>query len=108
MVRGQPYGVDNYQDQLNFHAFNHYRDILGFVNWSPIMAKWLSSLQNQKAADIDGDGENDVFPDENLARENMQLFSIGLFELWPDGTLALDGSGQIKHRAKLPSLGKHW
>ncbi len=92
-IRSQPFGADNYQDQLNHHAFNHYRDILGFVNWSPIMGKWLSSLQNQRAADLDGDGENDVFPDENLARENMQLFSIGLFQLWDDGTLVLDAEG---------------
>ena len=57
------------------------------------MAKWLSSFQNQAAFDIDGDDEDDVFPDENLARENMQLFSIGLFELWSDGTLRLNEAG---------------
>jgi uncharacterized protein (DUF1800 family) len=89
----QPYGMANYQDMLNFHAFSHYRDILGYVNWSPIMGRWLSSLQNQKAADLNGDGEDDIYPDENLARENMQLFSIGLFELWPDGTLRLGPNG---------------
>jgi hypothetical protein len=57
------------------------------------MGKWLSSLQNQKAADFDNDGNPDIFPDENLAREDMQLFSIGLFELWPDGTLRLGNDG---------------
>ena len=93
VLRNQVYACSNYQDMLNTHAFGHYRDVLGFVNWSPIMGKWLSSLQNQKAADLDGDGSDDIFPDENLARENMQLFSIGLFELWPDGTLRLNGSG---------------
>jgi len=89
----QPYGMANYQDMLNTHAFSHYRDILGYVNWSPIMGRWLSSLQNQKAVDLDGDGEDDISPDENLARENMQLFSIGLFQLWPDGTLRLGPNG---------------
>ncbi|MDA7881778.1 DUF1800 family protein [Akkermansiaceae bacterium] len=89
----QPYGMANYQDMLNTHAFGHYRDVLGYVNWSPIMGRWLSSLQNQKAADLNGDGEDDIYPDENLARENMQLFSIGLFELWPDGTLRLGPNG---------------
>ncbi len=89
----QPYGMVNYMDQLNTHAFNHYRDILGFVNWSPIMGRWLSSLQNQKAADLDGDGEFDIFPDENLARENMQLFSIGLQEIWADGSPRLSSDG---------------
>ncbi|MGJ8725682.1 MAG: DUF1800 family protein [Roseibacillus sp.] len=92
-LRNSPMGSSNYQDQLNYHAFSHYRDILGFVNWSPIMGNWLSSIQNQKGLDIDGDGLNDTFPDENLARENMQLFSIGLFELWPDGTLRLGSDG---------------
>ena len=92
-LRNNTYGCSNYQDLLNHHAFHHYRDVLGFVNWSPIMGKWLSSLQNQKAFDVDGDQLPDIFPDENLARENMQLFSIGLFELWPDGSLRLGANG---------------
>ena len=87
------YSSSNFQDILNHYAFSHYRDALGFANWNPIMAKWLSSLQNQKGLDIDGDGINDTSPDENLAREDMQLFSIGLFELWPDGTLRLGSDG---------------
>ena len=92
-IRDSAYGSANYQDLINTHAFDYYRDILGFVNWSPIMGRWLSSLQNQKAADLDGDGLFDTFPDENLARENMQLFSIGLFQIWPDGTLRLSYEG---------------
>ena len=92
-IRNSPYGTSNYQDQLNIHAFGHYRDILGYVNWSPIMGRWLSSLGNQKGIDIDGDGTDDISPDENLARENMQLFSIGLFNIWPDGTLRLGSDG---------------
>ena len=83
----------NYQDMLNHHAFDYYRDVLGFVNTSPIMGIWLSSLKNQKAIDFDGDGLFDSYPDENLARENMQLFSIGLFDLWADGTLKLTSAG---------------
>jgi len=92
-ILNSPYGASNYQDMLNYHAFGHYRDVLGYVNWSPIMGTWLSSLQNQKAADFDMDGSPDIFPDENLAREDMQLFSIGLFELWPDGSLRLGNDG---------------
>lgn len=87
------YGMLNYQDLLNHHAFNYYRDVLGFVNWSPIMGIWLSSMKNQKAIDFDGDGLFDSYPDENLARENMQLFSIGLFDIWNDGTLKLSSEG---------------
>ncbi|MGJ8675914.1 MAG: DUF1800 family protein [Akkermansiaceae bacterium] len=83
----------NYQDMLNTYAFSHYRDVLGYVNWSPVMGRWLSSIQNQKSVDFDGDGLYDSYPDENLARENMQLFSIGLFEMWSDGTLKLTAEG---------------
>jgi uncharacterized protein (DUF1800 family) len=92
-ISGSPYAASNYQDQLNTRAFSHYRDVLGFVNWNPLMGKWLSSLQNQKGLDLDGDGVDDISPDENLARENMQLFSIGLFDLWPDGSLRLGPDG---------------
>ncbi|MGC6424306.1 MAG: DUF1800 family protein [Lentimonas sp.] len=92
-VRTQPFANLNYQDQLNANAFGYYRDILGYVNWSPLMGAWLSSLKNQKAIDFDGDGLFDSYPDENLARENMQLFSIGLFNMWPDGTLRLTPNG---------------
>lgn len=92
-LRNNAYGSANYQDLINTYAFEYYRDILGFVNWSPLMGRWLSSLQNQKAIDFDGDGLFDTFPDENLARENMQLFSIGLFQIWPDGTLKLSPEG---------------
>lgn len=92
-IKGNPYGSANYRDMLNHHAFDHYRDILGFVNWSPVMGHWLSSIKNQKAIDFDSDGNFDSFPDENLARENMQLFSIGLFETWSNGDLRLTSEG---------------
>ncbi|MDC0287434.1 DUF1800 family protein, partial [Akkermansiaceae bacterium] len=93
-LRQQSYAMANYQDLLNDGAFGSYRTLLGRVNYSPVMGKWLSSLQNQREADLDGDGSPDVFPDENLARENMQLFSIGLFEQWADGSVRLDSGGR--------------
>lgn len=92
-IRENSYASANYRDMLNHRAFDHYRDILGFVNWSPVMGHWLSSIKNQKAIDFDNDGVFDSFPDENLARENMQLFSIGLFETWSDGNLRLTSEG---------------
>lgn len=96
LISNNRYGMLNYQDMLNHYAFEYYRDVLGFVNWSPIMGIWLSSLKNQKAIDFDGDGLFDSYPDENLARENMQLFSIGLFDLWTDGSLKLTSEGLPK------------
>jgi len=103
-IRAKTLGAANYQDMLNYYGLPsdrdgngqidaneevYFRDLFGYVNWSPIMGKWLSSIQNRAAYDVDGDGIIDVYPDENLAREDMQLFSIGLFNLWPDGTLQL-------------------
>ncbi|MGB6222394.1 DUF1800 family protein [Haloferula sp.] len=95
-IRENSYGSANYRDVLNAYAFDHYRDVLGFVNWSPVMGHWLSSIKNQKAIDFDNDGTFDSYPDENLARENMQLFSIGLFDMWSDGTLKLNNEGLPK------------
>ena len=54
----------------------------------PAMGVFLSHLNNQKSDPI-----NNTFPDENYAREVMQLFSIGLFELNPDGSEKTDASG---------------
>ena len=53
------------------------------------MAIYLSHLNNAKADPATG-----TFPDENYAREVMQLFSIGLFELNPDGSRKQDANGQ--------------
>ena len=71
------------------HAFGSYRDVLREVAYSPLMAGYLTFLQN-KAMAYDGS-----FPDENFARELMQLFSIGLYRLHPDGTPLRDAAGEI-------------
>ena len=80
-LAGQVRGVTSYYDMLAEHAFGNYRDLLEAVSKHPMMGVYLSSLRNQKE-----DGKGRV-PDENFAREIMQLFSIGLYELNPDGTL---------------------
>ncbi|CAN5913390.1 hypothetical protein BH11VER1_BH11VER1_27950 [soil metagenome] len=69
------------------------RELLEDISKSPIMGKYLSHLKNQKAQ-YDTGGNQILSPDENYAREIMQLFSIGLLELHPDGTLKLGGNGQ--------------
>jgi uncharacterized protein (DUF1800 family) len=63
------------------HAFGNYRALLYDVTLHPCMGFYLSHLFNRKA-----DPVNNIFPDENYAREIMQLFSIGLWELNQDGT----------------------
>ncbi|MEM7146975.1 MAG: DUF1800 family protein [Verrucomicrobiota bacterium] len=95
VIQDRDLGMANYQDQLNRMAFGKYRDVIDWIMISPQMGHWLSSIKNQKAFDIDGDGEFDVYPDENLAREVMQLFTCGLFLLHPDGSLALDSNNGL-------------
>ena len=82
-------GMANYYDLMVKHAFGNYRDLLYDVALHPVMGIYLSHLGNQKQVP----GSN-VFPDENFAREIMQLFTIGLWQLNPDGTRILDTNGQ--------------
>ena len=77
-----------YYDLLLSHALGNYRELLGDVTRSPAMGTYLSMMRNQKP-----NPETGQRPDENYAREVMQLFSIGLNELHPDGTLRLDAQG---------------
>lgn len=65
--------VAEYQDILARHAFGNYRDLLRDVSYSPMMGRYLSHYRNRKK-------ESTYEPDENYAREIMQLFSIGLIE----------------------------
>jgi len=92
-VRRNHYGAGAYFDMLAGHADGNYRRILVDVSKSPMMAKYLSHLQNRKAT-FDGNGNQITSPDENYAREIMQLFSIGLVHLHPDGSLKLDENGE--------------
>jgi uncharacterized protein (DUF1800 family) len=84
-----------YLGQIGFYdifvdnAFGSYLDILKKVTYHPIMGDWLSSRGNAKA-----NVAANQFPDENYAREVMQLFSIGLAVLNPDGSEVLDVNGE--------------
>ncbi len=79
----------NYYDIFTRHAFGNFRDILDEVTWSPHMGYYLSHIENRKANPSQG-----TYPDENYAREVMQLFTIGLWELNEDGTRKLDSNGE--------------
>lgn len=70
-----------YWDLLNQHAFGNYRDLLEAITLNPAMGAYLNTLGNRKA------NAAGRVPDENYAREVMQLFTIGLHELNSDGTL---------------------
>lgn len=82
-------GWAQYYDNLYINAFGNFRDILYNVSTHYTMGVYLS-FRNNKKRDL---GLN-TFPDENYAREIMQLFSIGLWELNNDGTQKLDENGE--------------
>ena len=84
-----PFAVADYYDMLARNAFGNYRDLLEEVTLHPAMGVYLSMLGNEKP-----DPLLNIRPDENYAREVMQLFSIGLVELNIDGTEKLDDLGE--------------
>jgi len=88
-LQGRPYSTTSYYDLLVENAFGNYRDLLEQVTLHPAMGVYLSMLSNEKP-----DVVNNIRPDENYARELMQLFSIGLIDLNQDGSPRLDGNGQ--------------
>jgi uncharacterized protein (DUF1800 family) len=86
-VTEMPRGMANYYDVLGADAFGNFRQLLEDVTLNPMMGQYLSVMGNDK-----GDATRD--PDENYAREVMQLFTIGLYQLNPDGSQKLDPTGQ--------------
>jgi len=68
-------------DQLEANAFGSFKDLLLAVSHTPAMGEYLSFLGSVKANPVTG-----TSPDENYAREIMQLFSIGVVQLNIDGT----------------------
>ena len=82
----RPYAVSNYYDLLLRDCFKNYRTVLEDVTLNPAMGVYLDMQGNAKATLTTN-------PNENFAREVLQLFSIGVYKLWPDGTLQLDDQG---------------
>ncbi|MGB0132765.1 DUF1800 domain-containing protein [Dokdonella sp.] len=83
---GESIQVSEYWDILARNAFGNYRELLDQVTWNPSMGKYLSHFRNRKAS-TDGLRQ----PDENYAREVMQLFTIGLIERNTNFTPILSG-----------------
>lgn len=84
-----PQAVGYVQDIFARNAFGNYRDILEEVTYSPMMGFYLTYLGNEKA-----DPETGRMPDENYARELMQLFTVGLVELEDTGEPRLNMDGK--------------
>jgi uncharacterized protein (DUF1800 family) len=81
------YVMTRYQNILFANAFGNFETLLQQVSLSPAMGNYLDAVNNDRP-----DGKGRV-PNENYAREIMQLFSIGLEELREDGTPLTDGLG---------------
>jgi uncharacterized protein (DUF1800 family) len=86
----QPWALASYQDMLATHAFGNFSDLLRAVTLHPAMGIYLNMLQNQKE-----DDEQNIHPDENFAREVLQLFSVGLVKLNADGTVLLQNGQPV-------------
>ena len=84
------HAIAHFWDTLNTHALGNYRELLQAITLNVAMGYYLNTKGNRK--------ENSAGrqPDENYAREVMQLFSVGLYLLNMDGTLRLDAAGNAQ------------
>jgi uncharacterized protein (DUF1800 family) len=81
-IRFRQFAMAYYWDTLELNAFGNYRDLLEQISKTPAMGTYLTFKGNRKAS-------GNSLPDENYAREIMQLFTIGVYDLNIDGTLKL-------------------
>lgn len=81
-------GLGDYYDVLKDNAFGNFKNLLREVTLHPMMGIYLSHYNNPRS-----NPEENIHPDENFAREIMQLFTIGLYEMNQDGSYVLDGNG---------------
>ncbi|MCW3847661.1 DUF1800 domain-containing protein [Sphingomonas sp. LB-2] len=80
-----------YADVLLDNAFDNFRTIIEKITFNAAMASYLTFLGNRKANMATG-----AVPDENYARELMQLFTMGLYRLNMDGSLVLSGGNPVE------------
>jgi len=80
--------IAHFYDLLAKHAFGNYQELLREISRSPAMGVYLTHVANQKASKL-----NSTRPDENFARELLQLFTLGLYALDSNGLPIPEGSG---------------
>lgn len=88
-LSNRPEALAYYYDLLAEHALGNFRELMEAVTLSPAMGEYLSMLGNEKP-----DPVRNIRPDENYARELMQLFTVGLVQLNLDGTEKQDSRNQ--------------
>jgi uncharacterized protein (DUF1800 family) len=81
-------GMASYHDVLLKNISGNFKDLLMEITLHPSMGIYLSHFNNSKTIP-----ERNIHPDENYAREIMQLFTIGLHQLNIDGSLKKDSLG---------------
>ena len=86
-LQNSPHGIAYYFDILMENAFGNYEDLLTEITYNPAMAFYLTHFNNPKSLP-----QFNRRPDENYAREFMQLFTIGLYELNQDGSRKTDAN----------------
>ena len=82
--------LSSYYDTLLNGAFGNFRDLLKNVTLTPAMGLYLDMRGNKAGSLITG-----VHANENFAREILQLFSVGLYRQWPDGTLVMNSESAL-------------
>ncbi|HTL71862.1 MAG TPA: DUF1800 family protein [bacterium] len=80
----------DYYDVLLDNSFGNFRDLLEAVTLTPAMGLYLDMRGNGPGSLITG-----IHANENYAREILQLFSIGLYRVWPDGSLILNSQNAL-------------
>lgn len=86
---GERQAYQHYMDVLANGAFGNFRDLLENVTKHPVMGKYLNMMGNEKS-----DPARNIRPDENFAREVMQLFTLGTVLLNQDGSVQTNANGR--------------
>jgi uncharacterized protein (DUF1800 family) len=89
------FAAAGYVDVLLDNAFGNFRTLLDAITTNAAMASYLTFLGNRKANAATG-----AVPDENYARELMQLFTLGLYQLNMDGTNKLSAGNPLETYAQ--------
>ena len=82
--------LSDYYDTLLDYSFGNFRDLLKAVTLTPAMGLYLDMRGNDLGNIVTG-----IHANENYAREILQLFSVGLYRLWPDGSLILSSQNAL-------------
>ncbi len=90
VISEHAHGQASYYDLLVKHSLGNFKNLLMDITLQPSMGIYLSHFNNSKTIP-----ERNIHPDENYAREVMQLFSIGLHQMNIDGSLKRDSLGNL-------------